>query len=58
MQKDATMLIEMLKSLLSELFPKLRSPDKYRPERHYMRGPGPKSRQRGTTDNELNKAEA
>jgi hypothetical protein len=58
MQEDATMLIEMLKALLSRLFPNLRSPDRYRPERHYMRGPGPKSRQRHATDSELNKIEA
>ena len=40
------MLIEMLKSLLQGIFGEFSARDRYRPERHYMRGPGPKSRAR------------
>jgi hypothetical protein len=40
------MLIEMLRLLLRKVLPDLPARDKYRPERHYMRGPGPKSRER------------
>lgn len=50
------MLIEMLKSLLRKIFGNRTSVSRtfgedpararYRPERHYMRGPGPKSKAR------------
>ena len=50
------MLIEMLKSLLrkifgnkifgNRIFGQYPARARYRPERHYMRGPGPKSRAR------------
>jgi hypothetical protein len=32
-----------LVSRLAERWPQWRSPDRYRPEKHYMRGPGPKN---------------
>ena len=40
------MLIEMMKKLVLLIFPSLglrAKPEKYRPERQYMRGPGPKT---------------
>jgi hypothetical protein len=42
------MLVEMLRSLLRRVIQEFSARDRYRPERHYMRGPGPKSRQRET----------
>lgn len=48
------MLVEMVKALLRKIFPGAGAQDKYRPERHYMRGPGPKSKARediGQTNN-------
>jgi hypothetical protein len=36
----------MLKLLLQKIVPDIPARDRYRPERHYMRGPGPKSRER------------
>jgi len=44
------MLIEMLKSLLQKVIQQFSARDRYRPERHYMRGPGPRSRERETPD--------
>lgn len=40
------MLVEMLRTLLRKILHNAHARDKYRPERHYMRGPGPKSKQR------------
>lgn len=48
------MVVEMLKALILKIVLTLTASDKYRPERHYMRGPGPKSKER----EELNNAEA
>ncbi len=48
------MLVQMLKALLRKILLGPGAQDKYRPERHYMRGPGPKSKARetvGQTDN-------
>ena len=42
------MLIQMLRSLLRRMIGDVSARNRYRPERHYMRGPGPKSRQRET----------
>ena len=39
------MLIEMVKKLVQMIAPKFGTRDTYKPERHYMRGPGPKSKQ-------------
>ncbi len=36
----------MLRALLLTTFRGASAKDKYRPERHYMRGPGPKSKAR------------
>lgn len=38
--RSASTLTQLWKSLVTELF------DTYRPERHYMRGPGPKWREK------------
>lgn len=40
------MLVEMLRALLRKSLRDVGSKGKYRPERHYMRGPGPKSKAR------------
>ncbi len=48
------MLVEMLRTLLRKILQGANTRDKYRPERHYMRGPGPKSKARkkiGQTNN-------
>jgi|GEM_PF-2344334 len=48
------MLVEMLRTLLRKMIQSANSRDKYHPERHYMRGPGPKSKAReevGQTNN-------
>ncbi|RKE69519.1 hypothetical protein [Pseudorhodoplanes sinuspersici] len=42
------MLVEMLRTLLRKILQRARARDTYRPERHYMRGPGPKSQARDT----------
>jgi len=42
------MLVEMVRALLRTIFQRAGAKDKYRPERHYMRGPGPKSKKRET----------
>lgn len=42
------MVIEMLRALIQKILLSFGATDKYRPERHYMRGPGPKSRERAT----------
>ena len=58
------MLIEMMKKLLLMIAPSLGShakPEKYRPERHYMRGPGPKAskaKARSSQPGEPDRAEA
>ena len=41
------MLVEMLRRLLRKMLQSANARDTYRPERHYMRGPGPKSKARG-----------
>lgn len=38
------MLIQMLRALFKKMLPRKRTGEKYRPERHYMRGPGPKAK--------------
>lgn len=37
-------MIVKLTTVLQSLLKAFRNEDKYRPERHYMRGPGPKAR--------------
>ena len=44
------MLIEMVRALLRKIFRDAGMRNKYRPERHYMRGAGPKSRARESAD--------
>ena len=52
------MLLEMLKTLLRRIFSSHAAQNKYRPERHYMRGAGPKSKARSTHDDHANNAKA
>ena len=40
------MLIDLMKKLILPIVPFLGAREKYRPERHYMRGPGPKAKAR------------
>ena len=51
------MLVEMMKALLRKIFAGAGARDKYHPERHYMRGPGPKSKARKAV-NQANKVKA
>lgn len=37
-------MIYKLAAVLNALMRRLKAEEKYRPERHYMRGPGPKAR--------------
>jgi hypothetical protein len=39
----AMMMIEHIRQRIRMLIRLIADPDRYRPERHYMRGPGPKS---------------
>ncbi len=52
------MLLEMLKTLLRRIFSSRAAHNKYRPERHYMRGAGPKSKARPTRADHTNNAKA
>ncbi len=64
------MLIDMMKRLLLMIAPKAvskhvskpvskrGSKDRYRPERHYMRGPGPKTKERSPRPGEPDQAGA
>ena len=42
------MLVEMMRAMLRKVLQGAVARDKYHPERHYMRGPGPKSKARKT----------
>ncbi len=46
--KDRITMIWKITSALNAVVRFLRNDDKYRPERHYMRGPGPKARAMAT----------
>lgn len=48
------MLVEMLRTLLRKILQSAHARDTYRPERHYMRGPGPKSKARKTVGQTTN----
>ena len=48
------MLVQMVKALLQKIVQGAGAKDKYRPERHYMRGPGPKSKARETVESTNN----
>ena len=50
------MVIEMLRALIQKIFRSFGAAEKYRPERHYMRGPGPKSRERADHAGEWSEA--
>ena len=52
------MAVEMLKVLIRKFTRSVEAPDKYRPERHYMRGPGPKSKERSERLDHVNNAKA
>ena len=52
------MLVQMLKTLLRRMFSSHAAPNKYRPERHYMRGAGPKSKARTKHVDQANNAKA
>jgi hypothetical protein len=43
-------MIYKLAAALHSLLKRLRTEEKYRPERHYMRGPGPKARAVAATE--------
>ena len=52
------MMVEMLKALIRKIVLKYGAPDKYRPERHYMRGPGPKANERSKRLDPVNDVKA
>ena len=52
------MMVEMLKALIRKIARAFDTPDKYRPERHYMRGPGPKAKERSNRLDHVNNAKA
>ena len=52
------MMVEMLKALIRKITPTFDASDKYRPERHYMRGPGPKAKERSQRLDHVNNAKA
>jgi hypothetical protein len=52
------MLIEIMKRLVLLIASKVEPRKTYRPERHYMRGPGPKTKARSAQPGEPNQVEA
>ena len=51
---SSMMAVGMLKALIRNFVRSVDPPDKYRPERHYMRGPGPKSKERSERPDQVN----
>jgi hypothetical protein len=52
------MLIDLMKKLILLIASKVEPRTTYRPERHYMRGPGPETKARSVQPGEPNRVEA